>query len=73
MSFLMPLNVNNITMFHYVKNTETLIDSSMAVGLEVNIEKTKYMLLSRHENAVQNQDIKTANRSCENVARLKYL
>jgi hypothetical protein len=33
------------------KNTETLIDASKAVGLEINVEKTKYMLLSRHQNA----------------------
>jgi hypothetical protein len=30
------------------KNTETLIDASREVGLEINIEKTKYMLLSPH-------------------------
>jgi hypothetical protein len=30
------------------KNTETLIDDSKEVGLEVHPEKTKYMLLSRH-------------------------
>jgi hypothetical protein len=30
------------------KNTETLIDASKEAGLEINIEKTKYMLLSRH-------------------------
>jgi hypothetical protein len=28
------------------------------VGLEVNTEKTKYMLLSRHQNAGQNDDMK---------------
>jgi hypothetical protein len=27
------------------KNTKTLIDSSKEVGIEVNAEKTKYMLL----------------------------
>jgi hypothetical protein len=32
------------------KNTETLIDDTKEVGLEVNTEKTKYMLLSRHQN-----------------------
>jgi hypothetical protein len=32
------------------KNTETLIDASKEVGLEVNTEKTEYMLLSRHQN-----------------------
>jgi hypothetical protein len=44
------------------KNTETLIDAGKEVGLEVNAEKTKYMLLSRHQNARQNHDIKIANR-----------
>jgi hypothetical protein len=32
------------------KNTETLNDASKEVGLEINVEKTKYML-SRHLNA----------------------
>jgi hypothetical protein len=30
------------------KNTETLIDASKEDGLEINVEKTKYMLLSHH-------------------------
>jgi hypothetical protein len=44
------------------KNKETLIDASKEVGLEMNIEKTKYMLLSRHKNVGQNRDIKIAKR-----------
>jgi alpha-acetolactate decarboxylase len=36
------------------KNTQTLIDASEEVGLEVNIEKTKYMLVSWDRNASQN-------------------
>jgi hypothetical protein len=55
------------------KNTETLIDTSKEVGLEINIEKTKYMLLSRHQNVRQNPDIKIANKSLENVSKFKYL
>jgi hypothetical protein len=43
------------------------------VGLEVNTEKTKYMLLSCHQNGGQNDGIKTAKRSSENEAQLKYL
>jgi hypothetical protein len=31
------------------------------------------MLLSPHQNAGQNRDIKTANRFFENVAQLRYL
>jgi hypothetical protein len=37
------------------------------VGLEINAEKTKYMLLSRQQNVGQNRDIKIENRSFENV------
>jgi hypothetical protein len=44
------------------KNTETLIDPSKEVGLEVNPEKTKYMLLSCHENSDQNHNITIGNR-----------
>jgi hypothetical protein len=32
------------------KNTETLIVANKVVGLEINVEKTKYMLLPRHQN-----------------------
>jgi hypothetical protein len=35
------------------KNTQTLIDASKEIGLEVNVEKTKYMLVSRDQNAGQ--------------------
>jgi hypothetical protein len=55
------------------KNAVTFINASKEVGLEIKVEKTKYMLLSRHQNAGQNRDIKTANRSFENVSQFKYL
>jgi hypothetical protein len=44
------------------KNTETLIDASKEVCLEINVEKTKYMLLSRHQNVGRNRDKQIANR-----------
>jgi hypothetical protein len=31
-----------------IKNTEIVIDTNKEVGLELNAEKTKYMLLSRY-------------------------
>jgi hypothetical protein len=47
------------------KNAETLIDASKEVGLEINVEKTRYMLLSRQKNVCQNWNIKIANWSFE--------
>jgi hypothetical protein len=55
------------------KNTEALLDASKEVGLEVNSEKTKYMLMSRCQKAGQRQSIKIANRSFESVAKFTYL
>jgi archaellum component FlaC len=40
--------------------------------LEINAEKTKYMIMSRHPNSGQNQNIRTANESFENVEKFKY-
>jgi hypothetical protein len=55
------------------KNKETLIDASEEVGLQVNIEKTKYMLVSNQQNAGLNWDIRIANISFENVSQFRYL
>jgi hypothetical protein len=33
------------------KNTEALLDASKEVGLKVNSEKTKYMLMPRYQKA----------------------
>jgi hypothetical protein len=55
------------------KNTETLIDASKEVGLEISVEKTKYILVSRHQNVGQNQNIKIANRLFESVSQFTYL
>jgi hypothetical protein len=51
------------------KKTETLIDAGKEVGLEINVEKTKHMLVCRHQNVGRNWDIKIANRSFGNVSQ----
>jgi hypothetical protein len=55
------------------ENSETLLEASRDVGLEINAEKTKYVIMSRHQNSGQNQNIRIANESFENVAKSKYL
>jgi hypothetical protein len=53
--------------------SETLVEASMDIGLEINAEKTKYMIMSRHQNSEQYQNIRIANESFENVAKFRYL
>jgi hypothetical protein len=55
------------------ENTEPLLDASKEAGLEVNPEKTKYMLMSRSQKMGQKHSIKIANMSFEDVAKFKYL
>jgi hypothetical protein len=43
------------------KNTETLNDASAEVELEINVQKIKCMLLTCHQDAGQNWDIRSAN------------
>ena len=59
---------------HTVKeNAEALIAASKGIGLEVNADKTKYVVMSRDQNAVRSHNIKTDNSSFERAEELKYL
>jgi hypothetical protein len=55
------------------ENTETFLGASRDIGLEINAEKTKCVIMSYHPNSGQNQNIRIANESFENVTELKYL
>jgi hypothetical protein len=54
------------------KSTEALIGANKEAGLEVNTEKTKYVLMSHRQNAGQNHNTKIANTSVENTEKFKY-
>ncbi|KAJ4433839.1 hypothetical protein ANN_16151 [Periplaneta americana] len=55
------------------ENAEILVEASKAIGLEVNPEKTKYMIMSRDQNIVRNGTIKIGDLSFEEVEKFKYL
>jgi len=57
----------------YRKNTEALVVTSKEISLEVNTDKTKYMVMSRDQNARLRHSIKTDNSSFERVEQFKYL
>jgi sorting nexin-29 len=55
------------------KNAETLVVATKEIGLEVNTDKTKYMVMSRDGNAGRGDGVKIDIRSIERVAEFKYL
>ena len=55
------------------KNTDALVVTSKETGPEVNANKTKYMIMSRDQNAGQIHNIKIDNISYERVEEFKYL
>jgi hypothetical protein len=50
-----------------------MLDADKVVGLEMNLEKTKYMSVSRDQNIGQKHSMKIVNTSFENVAKFKCL
>jgi hypothetical protein len=52
---------------------QPLVVASKEIGLEVNAEKTKYMVMSGDQNGGQNGSIKLDNTSLERVEQFKYL
>ncbi|KAJ4431321.1 hypothetical protein ANN_19918 [Periplaneta americana] len=56
-----------------MENTGILLEASKQIGLEVNPEKTKYMIISHYGNIVRNGNIKIGNLSFEEVDKFRYL
>ena len=55
------------------KKTDALVVASKEIGLEVDADKTKYMVMSRDQNAGRRQNIKIDNSSFGRVEEFRYL
>ena len=55
------------------KNTKALVVASKEIGLEVNADKTKYVVMSRDQNAERSHNMKIDNRSFKRVEVFKCL
>jgi len=59
---------------HTVKeNAEALVVATKEIGLEVNADKMKYMVMSRDRNAGRGHNVKIDNSSIGRVEEFKYL
>jgi len=70
--------VDNVNMvggsIHTVnENAEALVVASKEIVLEVNVDETKFMIMSRDQNAGRSHSIKTDYSSFERVEEFRYL
>ena len=55
------------------ENAEALVAATREIGLEVSVDKTKYMVMSRDQNAGRIQSVRIDNSTFERVEEFKYL
>jgi hypothetical protein len=59
-------------MYTIKKNTEVLLAAGKEVSLEVNAEKTTFMVMSHHQNGGQNHIFMIGTKSFGNVVKWKH-
>ena len=66
------VNILGGSIHNIEKNTDTFAVASKKNGLDINANKTKYIVMSRDQNARQRNNIKIDNSSYERVEGFKY-
>ena len=61
--FATAARVRLILLLYSVVNAEALVVATKEIGLEVNADKTKYMVMSRDRNAGRGHSVKIDNSS----------
>jgi len=67
------VNILGGSIYTRKENAEALVDASREIGLEVNADKTKYMVMSRDQNAGQIHSVRIDNNTVDRVEEFKYL
>jgi len=67
------VNILGGSIHNLKENAETLVAASREIGLEVSADKTKYMVMSRDQNAGRIHSVRIDNSTFERVEEFKYL
>jgi hypothetical protein len=72
MVYAADINILGSSVHAEKENAEALVVTRKEAGLEVNADKTKYLIMSRCQNAGHNHNIKIGNKSFERVEEFNY-
>jgi len=67
------VNILGRSVYTVKENAEALVVATKEIGLEINADKTKYMIMSRDQNAGRSHSMKTDNSSIERVEEFNDL
>jgi len=67
------VNILSGSVYTMKKNTAALLVASKETGLEITAEKTKYVVMSRDQNAGRSHTIKIDNIFFERLEEFRYL
>ena len=67
------INILGGSVHNLKENGEALVAATREIGLEVSADKTKYMVMSRDQNAGRIQIVRIDNSTFERVEEFKYL
>jgi len=67
------VNILGVGIHTLEENAEALVAATRETELEVSADKTKYMVMSRDQNAGRIQIVRTDNSTFERVEEFKYL
>ena len=73
LAYAYDVNILGGSIYTLKENAEALIAATREIGLEVSADKTKYMVMSRDQNAGRNHCVKTHTSTFERVEEFKYL
>jgi len=66
-------NILGGSIYTLKENAESLVAATREIGLEVNADKTKYMVMSRDQNAGRIHSVRIDNSTYDRVEEFKYL
>ena len=73
LAYVDGVNILGVSIHTLKENSEALVAATREIGLEVNADKTKYIVMFRDQNAGRNHSVRINNSIFERVEKFKYL